>query len=143
VLIEKDWLGMGHKFAVRLGHNQKGWFSDGMSPVFIQFLDCVYQLLQQYPAHFEFNERYLMDIVDAAYSGRDGTFLFETDRDRYSAGVRYRTPTTWDFLLNPRSTSKYTNPLYRGGMEWKLDQVCIQSWLVSVLVSFLHTCICI
>eukprot|EP01028_Stygiella_incarcerata_P004731 TRINITY_DN2058_c0_g1_i1.p1 TRINITY_DN2058_c0_g1~~TRINITY_DN2058_c0_g1_i1.p1 ORF type:complete len:652 (-),score=149.56 TRINITY_DN2058_c0_g1_i1:188-2143(-) len=121
VLIEKDWLGMGHKFAVRLGHNQKGWFSDGMSPVFIQFLDCVYQLIRQYPAHFEFNERYLMDIVDSAYSGRDGTFLFETEKDRHIAGVRHRTPTTWDFLLDPASKSKYINPLYRGDTEWHFD----------------------
>ena len=37
------------------------------SPVFIQFLDCVYQLICQFPCSFEFNEDLLISIADHLY----------------------------------------------------------------------------
>lgn len=40
------------------------------------FLDCVYQLLKQQPRAFEFDESLLLSMMDAAISGRFGTFMF-------------------------------------------------------------------
>ncbi|KAJ1494760.1 hypothetical protein T484DRAFT_1764717, partial [Baffinella frigidus] len=44
VLIEKEWVAFGHKFALRLGHAPVGRACQ--SPIFLQFLDAVWQILQ-------------------------------------------------------------------------------------------------
>jgi Myotubularin-like phosphatase domain len=52
---------VGHKFATRHGHgtNINNPKDSQRSPIFIQFLDIVWQFLQQFPTSFEFNERFL------------------------------------------------------------------------------------
>ncbi|KAG5190977.1 Myotubularin-like phosphatase domain-containing protein [Tribonema minus] len=49
-LIEKDWLSFGHPFQLRHQHGvaRPGGRDDQRSPVFLQFLDCVWQLLNQF-----------------------------------------------------------------------------------------------
>jgi hypothetical protein len=69
ILIESQWIAFGHKMASR---NSGG---DDFSPVFLQWLDCCWQLLQQHPEIFEFNEKYLFRIAREVFSGRFGTFL--------------------------------------------------------------------
>jgi hypothetical protein len=44
VLIEKDWLAFGHKFKDR---NEGPQESHERSPVFLQFLDCIWQMHRQ------------------------------------------------------------------------------------------------
>jgi len=58
--VEREWLVYGHKFAERCGHVVGGSDPNEMSPVFIQWLDAVFQLLRQFPTEFEFNEAYLV-----------------------------------------------------------------------------------
>ncbi len=60
VLIEREWLEFGHKFAQRIGHCDDNYNDSQRSPSFIQFLDCVYQMMTQYPTAFEFNETFLI-----------------------------------------------------------------------------------
>ncbi|NXQ41703.1 MTMR8 protein, partial [Catharus fuscescens] len=80
VLIEKEWIAMGHKFSHRCGH------LDGdpkeVSPVFTQFVECVWQLMQQFPCSFEFSERFLLEIHDHVYSCQFGNFLGTCHKDR-------------------------------------------------------------
>ena len=38
------------------------------SPIFTQFLDCVWQISQQFPTAFQFNERFLLTIHNHVYS---------------------------------------------------------------------------
>jgi hypothetical protein len=41
-----------------------------------QFLDCTWQLLQQYPSAFEFNEHFLLAVVSTSMGrGRGGSAL--------------------------------------------------------------------
>ena len=47
VLIEKDWISFGHKFADRC--DQLDGDPKEVSPVFTQFLECVWQLTEQFP----------------------------------------------------------------------------------------------
>lgn len=74
-LIEKDWVRFGHQFAVRMGQGVNNPNGDDKSPIFLQFLDCVSQLLYQYPTDFEFNYRYLQDLADFAHTNLFGNFL--------------------------------------------------------------------
>lgn len=80
-LIEKEWLSFGHKFTDRCGLigtvDQKE-----VSPVFTQFIDCVWQLTQMFPHSFQFNERYLITLHDHVYSCQFGTFIGNCEKDR-------------------------------------------------------------
>ena len=60
LLVEKEWVQFGHRFALRRNLGQ---------PIFLQFLDAVYQLLSQKPDAFAFNDRFLRDIA-AMHDGR-------------------------------------------------------------------------
>lgn len=59
LLVEREWIAFGHRFADRSGN-----LSDGdpnqQSPIFLQWLDCVYQLLRQFPTAFQFNNAFLV-----------------------------------------------------------------------------------
>ncbi len=57
VLVEREWLSMGHRFSRRNNHTVDD--QTGFAPLFIQFLDIVHQCVNQYPNAFEFNEFYL------------------------------------------------------------------------------------
>ena len=48
------------------------------SPIFLQFMDCVYQMAIQWPNKFEFNTKYLSEILYHTYSLQFGTFLFDS-----------------------------------------------------------------
>ena len=50
-LIEKDWLAFGHKFQDRCGHIISD--PNETSPIFSQFLDAVWQLMQMFPCQFQ------------------------------------------------------------------------------------------
>jgi hypothetical protein len=75
VLIEKEWLSFGHKFADRNGIGTIR-FKGEESPVFFHWLDCVHQLWKQFPTHFEFNLTLLLRIADEVYAGKSHCFIF-------------------------------------------------------------------
>ena len=118
-LIEKDWLTVGHKFSDRLrgdslqlgAHPPK---ADQVSPIFFQFIECVWQLTQQYPFAFEFGETFLIDLYDEAMIGRFGTFLYNSDRDRDRHHVLQHTQSLWLYLLS--FPERYRNPFYDGSV---------------------------
>lgn len=57
VLIEKEWLAFGDKFNDRYGDADViASAHEERSPVFTQFIDCVWQLTSQFPHAFEFSE---------------------------------------------------------------------------------------
>ena len=71
ILVEKEWVAFGHQWAKRCGHGLKDSI-DGTerSPIFFQFLDAVWQIMQQFPFSFEFNAEYLSSIADHIYSNK-------------------------------------------------------------------------
>ncbi|XP_025894759.1 myotubularin-related protein 8 [Nothoprocta perdicaria] len=115
VLIEKEWIAMGHKFSHRCGH------LDGdpkeISPVFTQFTECVWQLMQQFPCAFEFNERFLLEIHDHVYSCQFGNFLGTCHKEREDLKIFEKTHSLWPFLLQKKQD--FRNPLYRGFTAYK------------------------
>lgn len=52
------------------------------SPLFLLFLNCVWQLMEQYPAAFEFTEMYLTVLSDSMWIPVFSTFLFNCPRQR-------------------------------------------------------------
>ncbi|CAB4024898.1 myotubularin-related 3-like isoform X1 [Paramuricea clavata] len=98
VLLEREWLAFGHKFADRCGHSCQEYDPNERCPVFLQFLDCVHQLLRQFPCSFEFNETFLVKLVHHTYSCLYGTFLFNTEQERLAANITHRTCSVWSML---------------------------------------------
>ncbi|MGH0136053.1 UNVERIFIED_CONTAM: hypothetical protein FKN15_030993 [Acipenser sinensis] len=82
VLVQKEWISFGHKFSSRIGHGDKNHADADRSPIFVQFIDCVWQMTKQFPTAFEFNELFLMTILDNLYSCRFGTFLYNCESVR-------------------------------------------------------------
>ena len=80
------------------------------SPVFHQFLDATYQLLQQHPSRFEFNERFLRRLLYHLYSCQYGTFLYNNEKERMDAHVREKTRSVWDYFLARKE--QFTNNKY-------------------------------
>jgi myotubularin-related protein 1/2 len=83
-LIEKDFVSFGHPFQMRCGHGYDSHTrpDNEISPIFLQFLDCTFQLVSQFPQYFEFSTKYVLTIADHVYSCRFGTFLGNSDKER-------------------------------------------------------------
>ncbi|XP_043997150.1 myotubularin-related protein 2 isoform X2 [Gambusia affinis] len=110
VLLEKEWLSFGHRFQLRIGHGDKNHNDADRSPVFIQFIDCVWQLTRQFPAAFEFNEYFLVTILDHLYSCLFGTFLCNSEQQRLKEEIPKRTVSVWSYINS--QLEEFTNPMY-------------------------------
>ncbi|XP_026740616.1 myotubularin-related protein 4 isoform X2 [Trichoplusia ni] len=108
VLIEREWLDFGHKFADRCGHQFGPEDPNERSPIFLQWLDVVHQMMLQFPCSFEFNEAYLIKLGTHVHSCMFGTFLCNTGRERADCRAADLTPHVWHLLRAPA----YRNHLY-------------------------------
>ena len=72
------------------------------SPIFHQFLDATYQLLQQHPTRFEYNERFLRRLLYHVYSCQYGTFLYNNEKERVESHVSDKTRSVWDYFIARR-----------------------------------------
>ncbi|KAL6462722.1 hypothetical protein MHYP_G00291440 [Metynnis hypsauchen] len=109
VLIEKDWISFGHKFADRC--DQLDGDLKEVSPIFTQFLECVWQLTEQFPQAFQFSEWFLIQIHEHVHSCQFGNFLGNNQRQREELQLKERTYSLWDHLLSEQQL--YLNPMYR------------------------------
>ncbi|CAN0333759.1 unnamed protein product [Lampetra fluviatilis] len=121
VLVEMEWLDFGHKFADRCGHGDGSEDASERCPVFLQWLDCVHQLQRQFPCSFEFNEAFLVKLVQHTYSCLYGTFLCNSTRERAERSIANRCCSVW-LLLRPANKA-FTNLLYTPGSDTVLRPV--------------------
>ncbi|XP_025899236.1 myotubularin-related protein 9-like [Nothoprocta perdicaria] len=82
-LLEREWIQAGHPFHVRCARSA---YSHARlkqeAPLFLLFLDCVWQLGRQFPRSLEFGERLLLALFDSAYASSYGTFLGNNEKER-------------------------------------------------------------
>ncbi|XP_025061126.1 myotubularin-related protein 1 isoform X2 [Alligator sinensis] len=109
-LIEKEWISFGHRFAMRVGHGDDDHAGADRSPIFLQFIDCVWQMTRQFPAAFEFNELFLVTILDHLYSCLFGTFLFNCEQERVKEEISTKTVSLWSYVNS--QLDEFTNPFY-------------------------------
>jgi len=112
LLIEKEWLSFGHQFHLRQGHEGK---EKEEAPIFLQFLECVWNLTRLYPEGFEFNEEFLIALFDHSYSGIFGTFLLNNEKDRVNRKLWKQTSSLWLYLdqNKPIYINYWYNPYYQ------------------------------
>lgn len=129
-LIQKMWVLGGHQFLLRCNHISQSTQENedsGESPVFLHFIDCVYQLTQQFPSEFEFSETYLHALLDTMHACMFDTFLFDSEKQRAELCVLElrgdAMASLWEFvaeqLAESRNSGPYLNPLfeYRNSLD--------------------------
>ncbi|XP_051678215.1 myotubularin-related protein 10 isoform X2 [Oryctolagus cuniculus] len=143
-LIQKEWVMSGYQFLDRCNHLKR---SEKESPLFLLFLDATWQLLEQYPAAFEFSETYLAVLYDSTRISLFGTFLFNSPHQRVKQSTEFaiskniqlgdekglKFPSVWDWSLQftARERALFHNPVYIGK-----STPCLQS---SSMKSFRRT----
>ena len=110
-MVKKEWLSFGHKFHDRYAMGKSKWSSQHeYSPIFFQFIECVWHVMEQFPSAFEFNEKYLVFLLDAFQSALFGDFLFNNEKERSEMKVRENTLSFWPIM---RTMDKiFKNPLF-------------------------------
>eukprot|EP01119_Soliformovum_irregulare_P016348 TRINITY_DN4710_c0_g2_i1.p1 TRINITY_DN4710_c0_g2~~TRINITY_DN4710_c0_g2_i1.p1 ORF type:complete len:1641 (+),score=515.86 TRINITY_DN4710_c0_g2_i1:1885-6807(+) len=109
VLIQMEWIDFGYPFASRLGHLGKKSETEIISPIFMQFLDAVWQLLYHSPTSFEFTEDLLLFIAHHCHSCLYGSFLCNNPKERKA--LKTKTTSIWTSIQMDRK--KYLNPHYK------------------------------
>jgi len=111
VLVEKEWCSFGHMFASRMGQNSdENYLDKDRSPIFVQFLDAVWQILTQFPTAFEFHAKLLGVLYFHVYSCRYGTFLYNSEKERQENNVYEKTVSIWSDINS--EGSEFTNTEY-------------------------------
>ncbi|XP_070252326.1 myotubularin-related protein 11 [Myotis yumanensis] len=148
-LVQREWVSAGHPFLTRLGVT-------GVSekaPVFLLFLDCVWQLLQQFPAEFEFSEFFLLALHDSVRVPDTLTFLRDNPWERGKQSGQFNSYTQvytpgyshppagnsinsqlsvwdWDLRYSNEQILQFHNPGYD-------PEHCQDSWLPRQQPSFM------
>jgi len=112
-LIEKDWLSFGHQFRYRNGlYSQfdSKVSENQFSPIFIQWLDCIYQIMEQNYTKFQFNFNLLTFLAEEVYAGKYGTFLFNNEKEREIYDAENKTLSIWNYVKENEET--FINYIY-------------------------------
>ncbi|KAG9337466.1 hypothetical protein JZ751_028656 [Albula glossodonta] len=137
-LVEREWLQAGHPFQQRCAQSA---YSMGKprweAPVFLLFLDCVWQILRQFPCSFQFNEHFLVLLFQHAYASQFGTFMGNNAADRVKLKLSQKTVSLWSWVNRPQEMERFLNPLYEPNSLVIWPSVAPQSLLLWEASSFL------
>ncbi|XP_071623692.1 myotubularin-related protein 9-like isoform X1 [Heliangelus exortis] len=131
-LLEREWIEAGHPFHLRCARSASPQARlKQEAPLFLLFLDCVWQLSRQFPFSLEFGEHLLLTLFDNAYASAYGTFLCNNEKERCLCKVKESTHSLWAWLNQPGEKKKYLNPLYSPNplVIWpSIEPQSIQLW---------------
>ncbi|XP_030489489.2 phosphatidylinositol-3-phosphatase myotubularin-1 [Cannabis sativa] len=77
--------------------------SNNYSPIFLQWIDCVSQLMRMYPFAFEFSSAFLVDLLDSMLSCRFGNFLCNSEKERQQCSIAEASGCLWVYLADLRA----------------------------------------
>ena len=134
VLVKKEWISLGHKFAERNhfmpNHDDEAeGKEDTSAPVFVQFLDAVSQMIRQDPTSFEFNEYLLVFLAEQCYMDQFGDFLHDSDYDRVHADIYNRTVSIWSYVREHHH--RFRSPTFSGVFSSVLCRSKDKKWQVA------------
>lgn len=129
-LLDKELLYLCHPFNLRLenlshmfgkirksieqkqiSHSNKAEIRDESSPIFLQLIDCVYQLLIQFPSSFEFNADMLEFLAYHSFSNKYGTFLYDCELEREADKLSSKVYSIWTDIIGI-GHSRFKNNFY-------------------------------
>lgn len=130
-LVEREWLQAGHPFQQRCAQSaHSNGKLRGEAPVFLLFLDCVWQILRQFPCSFQFGEAFLLLLFEHAYASQFGTFMGNCAADRAKQKLSQKTVSLWSWVNRPEELERFTNPLYEANSLVIWPSVAPQSLLL-------------
>ncbi|CAD8121242.1 unnamed protein product [Paramecium sonneborni] len=121
VLVQKEWINTGHQFCQRSAIGNKQNNDDSRSPIFLQFLDCVYQMQQLYPLSFEFNQKLLFDLAYHHLTSLFGTFLCDSFLEIQKQRIMEQTVSIWSWIIKQKD--KYLNAFYKNPQSIDQDVI--------------------
>ncbi|OQR89922.1 myotubularin [Thraustotheca clavata] len=129
-LIDKEWCSFGHMFRWRLGigHGPNTEESGEQSPVFVQWLDCIWQVWRQVPWAFEFTDQLLVTIYNHVYSGLFGTFQYNCEKEQRDREALDPTRSLWKYLLQRQEA-------YRQSVYQEKESLAMVGQLLEIRVS--------
>ena len=142
-LIEQEWLQAGHPFGTRC---KRGAYASSnsrtrdQSPIFLLFLDCVYQIYYQFPCSFEFNEDFLALLYKHACASQFGTFLADCVKERKDLDVPKKTVSFWSYLNRASIIHEYLNPAFEPNPNVIWPSVAPQSIVSTLVVVRIYFC---
>ncbi|CAB3397704.1 unnamed protein product [Caenorhabditis bovis] len=122
-VIEREWICAGHPFSLRNAHCA---YAEGTitgpfeSPVFLVFLDCLFQMVSQYPLSFEYDESFLIFLFEHAYASEFGSFVGNNEKEKQEYQVKQKTVSLWSHVHHPETLKQFVNPCYdpEPGVLW-------------------------
>ncbi|XP_068180725.1 myotubularin-related protein 11 isoform X1 [Antennarius striatus] len=122
-LVQKEWVMAGHRFNSRLNYHRDNDKEE--APVFLLFLDCVWQLLSQYPARFQLTDDFLLALHDSVHLPLFSSFLANCQRERckrsQSLGQSYTPVNGWRDMLHPDFSPDPSDPPLPPVWDWALQ----------------------
>jgi rhodanese-related sulfurtransferase len=110
VLIEKEFCQTGHMLAKRLAVYSRD--SGNISPIFLQFLDAVHNIMFWNKDSFQFQQNLLVDLSQVTYFGVFVNFLCNSEKERQLLNIRHQGMHVFDFFNFHKF--KYINSSFLG-----------------------------
>jgi myotubularin-related protein 9 len=83
--------------------------------------------VQQFACSFEFNEDFLVLVIDHVYGSEFGTFLGNCPRERQEFEFATRTTSLWSYVNRPEVLVECLNPVYEPNEKAIWPSVAAQS----------------
>uniref|UniRef100_A0A8C5G5A2 Myotubularin phosphatase domain-containing protein n=1 Tax=Gouania willdenowi TaxID=441366 RepID=A0A8C5G5A2_GOUWI len=122
-LVQKEWVMGGHRFYSRFNYHRDNDKEE--APIFLLFLDCVWQLWFQFRSRFQLTDDFLLALHDSVQLPVFSTFLSNCQRERcrrsQNQGQCYTPVNGWTDAALPDSSSDQSDPPFPPVWDWALQ----------------------